>query len=243
MPESQIKPYGSWKSPITADLVVAEAIGLGGLRLDGQDIYWNEMRPAEGGRCVVVRRSPDGQMADVTPPGYNVRTQVHEYGGGAYTVGEGTTYFSNWQDQRLYRQDPGAEPRPITPEGPWRYADGVLDQRRGRLICVREEHANASMAEGREAVNTLVGLDLDGAEEPQVLVQGADFYASPRLSCGLPRWTMTAGWIGPSASRAAWTNRSFNLRGRRTACSTLPPTGRVGGTYSAGAGGARSQSL
>jgi dipeptidyl aminopeptidase/acylaminoacyl peptidase len=190
MPESQITAYGSWKSPITADLVVAEAIGLGEVRLDGGDIYWNEMRPAEGGRYVVVRRSPDGQTADVTPPGYNVRTRVHEYGGGAFTVSEGTVYFSNWQDQRLYRQDPGAEPRPITPEGAWRYADGVLDLLRGRMICVREDHTEASMAEGQEAVNALVGLDLDGGGEPHVLVQGADFYASPRLS--------------PAGSRLAW---------------------------------------
>jgi hypothetical protein len=115
-----------------------------------------------------------------------VRTRVHEYGGGAYAVAGSTVYFSNWQDQRLYRQDPGEEPRPITPEAAFRYADGVIDHLRGRLICVREDH----MVEDREAANTLVALDLDGEGEAQVLASGYDFYSSPRLS--------------PDGTRLAW---------------------------------------
>jgi dipeptidyl aminopeptidase/acylaminoacyl peptidase len=185
MTEPEVAPYGSWRSPITSDLIAADTIGLGQIVLDGETITWAEMRPAEEGRCVVVRRAPDGATVDITPAPFNARTQVHEYGGGAFLVDSGTVYFSNWDDQRLYRQDPGEEPRPITPERDLRYADGVVDLPRGRTICVREDHTN-----GGEPVNTLVSIDLNGAEEQEVLVSGNDFYASPRLS--------------PDGSRLAW---------------------------------------
>jgi len=175
---AKVAPYGSWKSPITADLIVRETITLGQIKLDGQDIYWVEERPSEEGRNVIVRRSSNGRIADVTPPGFNARTLVHEYGGGAYAVSGGTIYFSNFTDQRLYRQDESAKPRPITPEGELRYADGVIDSRRNRMVCVREDH----MVSGREAVNTLVTLDLSGREAARVIVAGNDFYSSPCLS-------------------------------------------------------------
>ena len=179
-------PYGSWRSPITSELIVSGTVSLGQIALDGEDVYWSEMRPAEGGRYVVVRRSPDGRTADVTPASFNARTRVHEYGGGAFAVADGTVYFSNFADQRLYRQDRGAEPRPITPEAALRYADGVIDGRGGRMICVREDHTIA----GREAENTLVSLDLAGERDPVVLASGNDFYSSPRLS--------------PNGARLAW---------------------------------------
>ena len=187
MAEPQVTPYGSWKSPITSDLIVSETIGLGQIALDGQDVYWVEGRPTEGGRYVIVRRMLDGRTTDVTPPPFNARTRVHEYGGGAFAVADGTVYFSNFSDQRLYRQDPGAEPRPITPEADLRYADGIIDHRRSRMICVREDHTDP----GREAVNAIVSLDLEGDDSGgQVLVSGNDFYSSPRLS--------------PDGSRLAW---------------------------------------
>src|SRR6476659_3419450 len=94
MPALREAPYGSWKSPIISDVIVKGAIGLGQIALDGEDIYWLEGRPQEGGRNVVVRRTPDGRIADVTPMPFNVRTRVHEYGGGAYTVASGTLFFS-----------------------------------------------------------------------------------------------------------------------------------------------------
>jgi len=184
MTTAQIAPYGSWKSPITSDLIVAGTIGLGGVRLDGDDVYWSELRPTEGGRSVIVRRTPDGQTQDVTPAPFNVRTRVHEYGGGSFTVHQGIIYFSNFADQRLYQQALGSEPTPITPETKWRYADAVLDAPRDRLICIREDHTGDG-----EAVNTIVSVPLNGSDQT-VLVSGSDFFSSPRLS--------------PDATKLAW---------------------------------------
>ena len=96
MAEPQISPYGSWKSPITSDLIVSEAIGFGQIAIDGDDTYWVEMRPAEGGRNVIVRRTVEGHITDTTAAPFNVRSRVHEYGGGAYTVANGEIYFSNF---------------------------------------------------------------------------------------------------------------------------------------------------
>jgi dipeptidyl aminopeptidase/acylaminoacyl peptidase len=177
MTEPKIAPYGSWKSPITSDLIVAKTIGLGQIALDGEDAYWIEMRPSEGGRNVVVRRTPDGQTTDVTPPPFNARTRVHEYGGGAFLVADGVVYFSNFADQRLYHQVPGEEPRPLTPEAALRHADGVLDRERNRILCVQEDHTDTD----REAVNTITSVDLESGES-RALVSGHDFYAAPRLS-------------------------------------------------------------
>ena len=107
-----IAPYGSWKSPITPDLIVQDSVGLGSVQLDGEDIYWVEMRPHEGARNVIVRRSPDGSTSDVNPPPFNVRTRVHEYGGLCFWVSDGVVFFVNYADQRVYRQDPGDSPLP-----------------------------------------------------------------------------------------------------------------------------------
>src|SRR5690349_9642403 len=123
-------PYGSWKSPISADLVAAAEVGLEQIRVDGGDIYWIERRPQEGGRKVIVRRSPTGVIEDITPQALNARTRVHEYGGGDYVVRNGTIVFSNFADQRLYLQRPYAAPVALTPEGAFRYADGEIDEGR-----------------------------------------------------------------------------------------------------------------
>jgi len=137
------------------------------------------MRPSEGGRNVIVRLDASGAATDVNPPPFNARTRVHEYGGGDYVVSDGVTYFSNYADQRLYKQILGGEPRPITPDADLRYADASVDAKRRRLICVREDHTVAA----REAVNTLVSIGLDGVNDgEQVLVGGNDFYSSPRVS-------------------------------------------------------------
>src|SRR6266850_4362836 len=183
-PQARTAPYGSWKSPITSELIVAQSIALADVRLDGGNIYWLEGRPQEQGRSVVVRADVDGRQADVTPAPFNARTRVHEYGGGSWTVRNGTVYFSNFADGRLYRQVLGAsEPQALTPKSPsrgrqWRFADGVIDQRRSRWIGVREDHT----VDG-QPVNALVAVDLnDGGGPGHVLASGHDFYASSRLS-------------------------------------------------------------
>ena len=185
MAHTQFAQYGSWKSPITSALIVKGSIGVGQVELDGEDIYWIEMRPSEAGRSVIVRRPPDGSVTDVTPGPFNARTRVHEYGGGDYLVEDGTVYFSNFADQRLYKQPKDAQPEPLTPAISLRYADPILDRNRGRLISVREDHSG----EG-EAVNTLASISLADGSQQRVLVSGNDFYSSPRLS--------------PDGSRLAW---------------------------------------
>jgi len=200
MTEQQIAPFGSWKSPITSDLIVSETIGLGAVALDGDDVYWIEMRPAEAGRNVLVRQTPDGQKVDVTPSPFNVRTRVNEYGGGSFVVHKGTVYFSNFADQCLYRQTVGSEPRPLTSPGispsSLRYADAVIDELHNRLICVREDHTQG----GHEPPNTLVSINLQNGEDVQVLVSGSDFYSFPRLS---PDGTQLA-WLSWNHPNMPW---------------------------------------
>ena len=114
--------------PITADLVVQASRGLSGVALDGEVVYWSEMRPEEGGRTQIVRLEPGGEPTDVLPAGANARSQVHEYGGGAWWVRDGVIWYVEWADQRLRRIEPGAEPVAVTPEPPEggsvRWADG-----------------------------------------------------------------------------------------------------------------------
>jgi dipeptidyl aminopeptidase/acylaminoacyl peptidase len=173
-----IASYGSWKSPITSDLIVAGAVGLSSISLDGEDLYWIELRPSERGRCVLVRRTPDGRVADVTPAPFNVRTRVHEYGGGSYVVDSGEVYFSNFSEQHLYRGRIGAAPEIVASTNALRYADAVLDRTRRRLICVGEDHSDPE----REAVNGILSVPVDGSGEPVFLASDRDFYSSPRIS-------------------------------------------------------------
>lgn len=194
---TETAPYGSWRSPITADLIVSGTIGLGQPVLDGQDLYWLESRPTEGGRSVIVRRTLGGETEDITPPGFNVRTRVHEYGGGAYTVTDGVVYFSNFADQQLYQQVLGQAPVAISPPNNFRYADGEVDRHRSRFVCIREDHTIA----GQEPTNAIVSLSLKNtAGETTVLVSGNDFYASPRLS---PDGTQIA-WITWNHPNMPW---------------------------------------
>ncbi len=211
-------PYGSWKSPITSDLIVKESIGLFQVRLDGDDIYWIELRPSEGGRQVVVRRTPDGQTHDLTPREMNARTRVHEYGGGEYLVERGVVFFSNFSDQQLYRQKGGGAPQMFTSDkagDALRYADSVFDENRNRLICVREDHT----AKDRECVNTIVAISLAGQDSGHVLVSGEDFYSTPRISPdgsslawlswrhpNMP-WDGCELWVGEFADDGSLTNQ------------------------------------
>jgi len=178
MSKTQIASYGSWKSPITSDLIVSDVISFGHIALDGEDVYWLEARPTEAGRMVIVRLSADGIIEDVNPIPFNARSQVHEYGGGSFTVHQNMVYFVNFTDQRIYRVIPGGEPETLTPKSKRRYADLVVDGKRNRLICVVEDHS----VEGQEAENTLVSIDLDTGEIIEVLDHGNDFYGYAVLS-------------------------------------------------------------
>ncbi len=180
------RPYGTWSSPITAEMLASAGVGLAETLLDDGVVYWVELRPTEGGRQVLVRGDAFTSPADVTPAGFNVRTRVHEYGGGAYCVHRGTVVFSNDEDQRLYRQEIAADPVAITPDtgGLHRYADGHVTADGSLVLCVRERHE----ADG-EVVNELAAVPMAGGE-PRTIVGGHDFFAAPRIS--------------PDDSRLAW---------------------------------------
>ncbi len=163
-------------APLSAARVASASVGLAGLAVDGDAVVWLESRPAEGGRSVLVRWLPGEGATDLIPPPWNVRTRVHEYGGGAFMVAGGVVCFSHLNDQRLYRVDPGSRPWPLTPEGAWRFADGVLERRRGAIYCVGEHHGPG------EPENCLVRVDLARGGDPVVVARGHDFYAAPRPS-------------------------------------------------------------
>ena len=185
--ERTIAPYGAWESPVTTEMLTAGALRFEGVTVDGADMYWVESRPDEAGRCAAMRLTADGATTELTTPAHNARTRVHEYGGGALAVSNGVAYFSNFSDQRLYRRpvDGSEAPAAITPAIAVRYADATVDDARGRLICVAEDHRRA----GAEAENLLVSVPTGGGE-PSPVHRGFDFYASPRLS--------------PDGSRLAW---------------------------------------
>jgi dipeptidyl aminopeptidase/acylaminoacyl peptidase len=167
------KPYGAWASPVSAASLAEGAISLAELRVAGGQIYWLESRPAEGGRMVAMTRGGAG-VHQLTPEGFNVRTRVHEYGGGSYVVAPDGIWFSHFRDQKLYRQGDGT-PEPLTPE-PYRYADAVPHPA-GGLVAVREDHTDP--AHVRNAVVRLTGQPGDGGA---VLFGDSDFVAYPRLS-------------------------------------------------------------
>ena len=191
--------YGFWQSPITAARVAAGSLRFDHIQLDSADVYWLEGRPAEGGRYLVVQATLNGPV-DFTPPGFNVRSRVHEYGGSSYTVHNGVVYFSNFDDQRVYRQVRGEAPVPITEPGPY-WADYRVDAARQRLIGIREENNINVVAE----ISGATGAAASGV---RVLVEGADFYAHPVVSANgrflawlqwnhpnMP-WDGTELWVG-----------------------------------------------
>ncbi len=202
------KPYGSWPSVIDAAATVAGSVRLGGPAVRGSEIFWSESRPEEGGRTVVVRGGAEGPT-DVLPDPFSARSQVHEYGGGAWWLGESDLYFVNWDDQRIYSLDlsgggkPKSKPKPITPEPPspkaWRFADGCVTPDGQLVICVLEDHTG----EG-EATNSLVAVPLKGKArfDPvtvsnQIDENPADFVSTPRVSPD-GRWLSWIRWNHPN---------------------------------------------
>lgn len=211
-----IAAYGAWRSPITADLLAAAGVSLSSLHVTDDAVYWIEGRPLEKGRYVIVRRTAAGQISDVTPPEYNARTMVHEYGGGSYLVQGETVYFCNFSDQRLYRQWVGGAPTPLTPEPAMprglRYADGRITPDGRFLIAVRERH------EQKGVMNELVAIALDGSGEIRPVASGYDFYSNPRISPDGRRlawlcwqnpqmpWDGSEVWVADLADDATLTN-------------------------------------
>jgi dipeptidyl aminopeptidase/acylaminoacyl peptidase len=176
----QAAPCGAWTSPISAAIVAAGASPLSQVLLDGDDVLWLAGRASEGGRNTLLRAGAGAGVSEadeLTPAPFNVRTRVHEYGGGALLASGGAVWFSNFADNRVYHIPPnGREAQPMSGGGALRYADFVLDAPRARLVGVREDHA----AGATYPVNTICALGFDGLET--VLVEGNDFYSSPRIS-------------------------------------------------------------
>jgi len=174
------KAFGSWPSPISAELITRAAPGLNCLQSHNDSLYWVESRPWEGGRNVIMCRQSDGSIKDLLPKPYSHSSRVHEYGGMAYALTDSNLYFVNASDQRIYKVDLNGEnePAPITGLSRQRFADLMIDHKHQRLIAVCEEHQGE-----QEPENYLVAISLT-CENPSVrkLQSGADFYAYPRIS-------------------------------------------------------------
>jgi len=209
-------PYGAWPSPVTPESLAAGSVRITTLVADGADLWWSETRPAAQGRTVLMRRSADGSVREMTPPGANVRSRVHSYGGAAWWVADGVCVYSDDADFRLRSFDAGrpdsgdggrghagaagrsapgdSEPVVVTPEGPDRaagYADGRISADGRWYFCVRERPAEP------EPANEIVAVPLDGTGGVAVALSGADFYSDPRPSpCG--RWLAWLQWNHPN---------------------------------------------
>ena len=199
------KAYGSWPSPISAELITRAAPGLNFVQSHEQCLYWVESRPWDAGRCVIMQRNEQDKIIDLLPSPFSHHSSVHEYGGMAYTIHNAYLYFVNAADQRIYRQhlDTLGTPIAITQKGPWRFADLIVDAQHQRLIAVCEEHQ-----EQQEAENYLVTIALnDDRASIKKLQSGADFYAYPRLS---PDQTRLC-WIQWSHPNMPWDSSELCL--------------------------------
>lgn len=186
-------PFGSWPSPFSAASVAASSPRIDGARFVGAEVWWGESVPAEKGR-VTVRRSSG---AEVLRAPWSARSRVHEYGGGAWTADDdGTLYFVDAGDQRVYRQGPAADPLPLTPAGP---SHGGLHLRQGRLFAVREDLSTTPHTRGIVEIPT-DGSAAEDASAVRVVVQGDGFFAHPALS---PDGTRLA-WVAWDRGRMPW---------------------------------------
>jgi dipeptidyl aminopeptidase/acylaminoacyl peptidase len=213
---SQVRPCGSWPTPITSALVVEGAVHILEARADGDVVMWAESRPDEGGRTALVRRSADGTVADLLAREHNARTAAHEYGGGAWWAGAGAVWFTEWSDQRVYRLDPASgRSMPLTtepshPRGD-RYADGELTPDGAWIVCVRERHPPGG-GTASAVRNEIVRLAAHAPSEPEVLVSGPDFVSNPRPSPDGERLC----WLEWDHPNMPWDQTRLRIRDWRT---------------------------
>ncbi len=225
----QISPYGSWKSPITSDLISKSIIKFGHLAINKNNIYWVETRPNEKGRNVLVSKSPDNIFHDLTPSPFNVRTRVHEYGGADFLVVDKVIYFSNFKDQALYKLQQNSIKK-ISFNLNSRYADGIFDKHRNHLIYVREEHVKNK----KEPINSIISINLKNNLHEKVIISGNDFYSSPKLSPNNHQlswiswnhpnmlWDNTEFWVANLDSDGSLVDKTLNSGGKNE--SVLQPT-------------------
>ena len=184
-------PHGSWPSPITADLLVQQAVSLGDVTTGTSDLWWSELRPHEGAgwrSCVCAPAVSGARCSPPTSRPAPACTSTAAAPGGCTTT---VVFVANWTDQRLYRIDTDSAPKVLTPEPAVplgaRYADGRVTVDGRWVVCVRELHD----ANGGEPANEIVAIEAHDGGEPLVLVSGPDFVSSPRPS--------------PDALRLCWT--------------------------------------
>ena len=212
MTKPSISAYGSWTSPITPSLISQSAKTLGQICLDGSDIYWTESIPSDGGRIAIMKCDENHDYSLITPSPFNVRSTVHEYGGGSYTVSDETIYFSNYTDQQIYKHTQGSQPYRLTNTPTSRYSDYTVDRFRNCLISVTEEH----LEDSPEPINTISMVDVNtGIVRP--IVYGSDFYSNPRLN---PSGTLLA-WL-------SWNHPNMPWDGNQLWVATINTDGTLG---------------
>ncbi len=191
-----IRPYGTWRSPVSAEAVAGKSLRFGALQVHDDCLYWSESRPDEGGRGAIMRLRHGGVAEDLLPPPYSARSKVHEYGGGEFLVAGGQVYFVDADSQDICSIVPGDAPRRLTHDPGTRYADMAMDTARNRLVAVAERHREGPGA--HEPENFLASIALGSGEEepPGIVMAGKDFYASPRVSPD-GRWLAWLSWDLP----------------------------------------------
>ncbi|MEU5682688.1 acyl-peptide hydrolase [Streptomyces venezuelae] len=217
----QTLAYGSWPSPIDAELAATHDGAPGFVGFVGAETWWTAPRPTEAGRRALVRRMPDGEERTVLPAPWNVRSRVVEYGGRPWAGAERPegplVVFVDFADQRLYAYEPdapGAEPRPLTPVsgtgGGLRWVDPVLRLDRGEVWCVLEEFTGEAPTDVRRVI-AAVPLDGTAAGDRGAVRELSDgrhrFVTGPRLS---PDGAHVA-WIGWDHPRMPWDGTELTL--------------------------------